>query len=251
MKIFIINLEHQTEKRQFMQEQLDRLGLEAEFIAAVNGKSMSADQLREAVYNYDDCCLTAGEVGCSLSHISIYKKMVSENIKHALILEDDALLSDDLPNVLTSLELKGINHKPHVYLLTSPQCYNELNPTQIYGNYQSFELLDAWNAHGYVMNIKAASKMAKALSPIFLVADHWKHFKHAGYTNISCIIPALVSDHDPDKIKSDLEADRSLVEQKRDDHYQAIAKNSIPFYQYLNYHLKRIIKKPITKKKWL
>ena len=36
--------------------------------------------------------LTPGELGCSLSHIRLWEKMVKENIPEVLILEDDLLI---------------------------------------------------------------------------------------------------------------------------------------------------------------
>ena len=48
--------------------------------------------------------LTAGELGCALSHLRIYKKMIDEKIETALILEDDCELlpafKDILPEIL-------------------------------------------------------------------------------------------------------------------------------------------------------
>ncbi len=44
MKAYVINLERSTERRQHMRRQLERLGLEHEFVAAVNGARLTADE---------------------------------------------------------------------------------------------------------------------------------------------------------------------------------------------------------------
>ncbi len=231
-----------------MQAQLDKLGLTAEFMPAVNGKKMSLEQLREITHDFDNSGLTAGEIGCSLSHISIYKKMVAENIQNALILEDDSIISSDLPDVLSSLESKNCYDKPHTYLLTSPQCYDKSSPIQIHGEYQSFKFIDAWNAHGYVINIAAATKMANSLNPVFLEADQWKHFSRAGYMNISCVAPILISNRDFSRENSNLEYDRALMADKRRKYYKNTVKNNIPLYLRIKHIFWRLFKRPFIKK---
>jgi len=47
--------------------------------------------------------LSNGEFGCILAHKSIYECIAEENIGVALILEDDAILCDELPSVVNAL----------------------------------------------------------------------------------------------------------------------------------------------------
>ncbi len=54
MKIFIVNLKKSVERRQKMEAQLQALGLEAEFIEAVDGRLMSEEERKSvtAKVNY-------------------------------------------------------------------------------------------------------------------------------------------------------------------------------------------------------
>ena len=44
--------------------------------------------------------LTLGEIGCAISHIKVYEHMVENNIKSAIILEDDAIVSQHFKEIV-------------------------------------------------------------------------------------------------------------------------------------------------------
>ena len=90
-----------------MERLADRLGLEVEFVAAVDGRNLSAAQ--RALYDPEyarlvyGCDMTDAEIACYLSHHSIYQKMIDENIALSLVLEDDIDCDDDFAEVLQEL----------------------------------------------------------------------------------------------------------------------------------------------------
>jgi len=107
--IFAINLKRSTERRANLQKQLDALGLECEYIEAVDGAQFTPHEVVEKygkqVFNinpYDKQCMSLGAVGCLLSHLKIYDLMMRDNIPAACILEDDAELSPFFGEVLNS-----------------------------------------------------------------------------------------------------------------------------------------------------
>jgi glycosyl transferase family 25 len=107
LPIFVINLERDAERRRHMEAVLRGLGLEAEFVAAVDGRTLNdADR---AAYDADRALRVYGvammdsELGCYLSHYRLYARMVREGLETALILEDDVEISQDLPAVLEDL----------------------------------------------------------------------------------------------------------------------------------------------------
>ena len=104
IRIFVVNLERSDDRREFISKQLNRLNLKYEIFKAVDGANLTDEELE----SYDSsgahaiCArdLTRGEMGCSYSHLYIYKKMVAENISQALVIEDDVILNDDVVNIL-------------------------------------------------------------------------------------------------------------------------------------------------------
>ena len=99
--VFYINRERDTARRTALEKGLAEVGLSAERISAVEGLQVP-QSLRP--YFFTDgklhSKLTRGEVGCYASHLSVMKTLIDRDIEHALILEDDAMLSADLPSMI-------------------------------------------------------------------------------------------------------------------------------------------------------
>ena len=117
MKIFVINLRSATEKRETMKNTLDQYTKDYIFFDAINGK-----QLKDSEYKinlnwmnpWNNTHTTYGEVGCALSHYTLWKKMVDENIEQALILEDDIVINN--PNFISIIEKIPISAYDLIYV---------------------------------------------------------------------------------------------------------------------------------------
>ena len=108
MEIFIINLPTANARRKFQQDQLSRLSLEYKIIEAT-----SVDDITTKIYekHYFDWQrpLLKNEIACYLSHRSAWNKVI-KNKEPALILEDDALLSNCVPSIMDNLvNIPGID----------------------------------------------------------------------------------------------------------------------------------------------
>ena len=101
MQIFVINLPNAIERHKLQKDQLDKLGLEYKILDAT-----SVDDISEATYkkHYFDWQrpLRKTEVACYYSHRSAWDRVIKSG-EPALILEDDAILSIFLPELLGSL----------------------------------------------------------------------------------------------------------------------------------------------------
>jgi GR25 family glycosyltransferase involved in LPS biosynthesis len=84
-KVFCINLDRRPDKWAESSEEFARIGLEVERVSGVDGQTL------KPAGN-----ITPGEMGCSLSHSGILKRMVENNWSKILVLEDDAVF---IPNV--------------------------------------------------------------------------------------------------------------------------------------------------------
>ena len=97
MKIFVINLKSDFKKRETMTDILNKYTSDYTFFEAINGKELKDDEYKinlNWMNPYDNTHTTYGEVGCALSHYSLWKKMIDENIEQALILEDDVVIKN-------------------------------------------------------------------------------------------------------------------------------------------------------------
>ncbi len=108
--IFVINLERSEHRRRFALNHLQSLGFEGRVFPAVDGRALDLGKLvSDGVY--DDAVakdkfsrsLSMPEIGCTLSHIRLYERMLSEGLDHAIVLEDDAMFVDDIVTRLPAL----------------------------------------------------------------------------------------------------------------------------------------------------
>lgn len=91
MKIYFINLEDRKDRKKFFENQFDSSNLRPIRIPAIT--------LKEDVINFAPPAVSA----CWLSHQLAYKKLLESNESHALIFEDDAIVKEDLIEVIQKI----------------------------------------------------------------------------------------------------------------------------------------------------
>lgn len=83
-----------------MAEHLNSIGVPHEFFSAVDGALLPKAEVAQCVGRWR---LTSGEIGCYLSHLAVWRKIVSDGDRCAIILEDDAQLNVDALDALRHL----------------------------------------------------------------------------------------------------------------------------------------------------
>lgn len=106
-KIFVITLENSF-RHKHLKEKFD---FDYEIFFGVDGRNTP----KHKTWSH-------GQLGCTISHLNLYKKIVDENIKNCLILEDDAII---IPNKLEHLKTLP-NDWELLYL--GWDCYSVRNP---------------------------------------------------------------------------------------------------------------------------
>jgi glycosyl transferase family 25 len=100
LRTFFINMDAATERRAFMEAQLARLGISAERWPAVTDPTFTAEPSFKLRGRGP---MTNGELGCFESHTQLWAECMSSN-QALLILEDDAFLSERLPELLKTID---------------------------------------------------------------------------------------------------------------------------------------------------
>ncbi len=173
--VFVISLPDCTERRETIAHALHALGLPFEFVEAVDGRygldPQYEAQIDRAATRRAGRILSDAEFACSLSHITIYRRIVSENLAYALILEEDAIPYPQLVEFLTG------------------RHYQDADLTQLYGSrafvrrHGAKRLLGAYMSHlvmphltakstvAYTVSYRAASHFVTHAVPVTSVAD--------------------------------------------------------------------------------
>lgn len=92
MHTVYVNLDRETERRQWMDQQANLLGLTIERVPAVDGTSLAQSEIK-AVTSKSRKAISPGAIGCFLSHRAVWGAMLQGEHSHVAIFEDDVRIS--------------------------------------------------------------------------------------------------------------------------------------------------------------
>ncbi|MGB3298915.1 MAG: glycosyltransferase family 25 protein [Phormidesmis sp.] len=208
-RVFVISLQDSTDRRQYVSSLLQHHGVDFEFFNATDGRApnrVDKDSWVPGVSKSNRFMpsqrdLRSAEVGCALSHVRIYEKIIQDKIESALILEDDIDLVESSVWVLSEatklskwdLIYFGVrnNHLPeslafkvkrHLYYSVMRYLRPSLRSSQfsatelsrIFPRIVSRGLLRAGchhGAHAYAVTRNCAAKLIEENFPVRLPAD--------------------------------------------------------------------------------
>lgn len=104
MKILLINLKQATQRLAFQKQQFSCLGLPFERINACSIEDIEESTYQQAAFDWERP-LSRAEFACYQSHRKAWLDVINTN-QPALILEDDAYISNALPELLNQLHTK-------------------------------------------------------------------------------------------------------------------------------------------------
>jgi glycosyl transferase, family 25 len=177
LPVLVITLAQAQTRRATIAARLAQLKLGCEFRPGVDGRKLDlathpnyASMRRQLFFGRD---LSGGEYGCVLAHRDIYRTMVERRIPRALVLEDDAILTDDLPAVLAALDrvsttwdLVRFLGRPKNYRATRAIADLPGTTAQL-----SRPLGTPGGAYGYLLNLQAAERLLTMMGKNWLAID--------------------------------------------------------------------------------
>jgi len=87
--VFLINLDRRSDRLKFITEQLNKIGIEAERVSAVDGNLLNPDPRIGNGWNHK------GVAGCALSHRKVIELAKERQYSNFLVIEDDTVFCDD------------------------------------------------------------------------------------------------------------------------------------------------------------
>jgi len=110
MKIYVISLKSDINKRAHVIKELGKYSIPFEFFDAIDGVKLNDfNVLSEWRDPWSHLHITKGEVGCALSHITVWDKIKNGSDNAAIILEDDFIIQ----NSYALKRLANWNMTPH------------------------------------------------------------------------------------------------------------------------------------------
>lgn len=181
LPIFVISLTRSVERRASIIKQMKNLGLEFEFFDAVDGKSITDEQLKkvnlEIAKEFCGHELSLGEVGCALSHILIYEKIISNNIQKCIVLEDDIHIHSSFKSItkkivlMSNAEIIFLHHGKAKSKIFKSKLPNDYRLAQ-YKQPSKGSIRGIISTAGYILSISGAKKLLSNAYPVRMPADY-------------------------------------------------------------------------------
>lgn len=182
--IFVISLKSSI-RRESISNRLNGLGLKFNFFDAVYGRDLSQEFLSEVDREFPISRfntkkpLTLGEIGCAMSHINAYHYIVNNNIDRAIILEDDAIVSQEFEAIVKD-SLKKVSSKMEILFYEHGKAKSYFWKKNLVERYKlvryrtpsknSKRAINRTTA--YLITLNGAKKLLEYAYPIRLPADY-------------------------------------------------------------------------------
>ncbi|MBU4500645.1 MAG: glycosyltransferase family 25 protein [Gammaproteobacteria bacterium] len=218
---FVITLDHSQERRNLISARLDELGMPFEFYPGVDGRKVDllshqnySKWKRRMFFGRD---LSNGEFGCILAHKAIYEQIVKENIQATLILEDDAILCDELPDAVNALTRMPENWDLVRFLGREKNYRASRKIARLPGTQSHLARPHGTpgGAYGYVISNQAARRLLSMMEKNWLAIDTLHGVSWLTKLNTVSVIPSPVLPNDQvpsciDEQDSNLRWDKSV-----------------------------------------
>lgn len=110
IKVYIINLPEHKDRLELMTKQMESLDIPFEIIVGFDGEKIKDEEM--FIFRRDiSCAVTKGEVGCALSHLKAYRKLIDSNNEVALVIEDDVIIPSNLKNIINEIVNRNDDEK--------------------------------------------------------------------------------------------------------------------------------------------
>ena len=221
LPIYVVNLPRANQRRAAIQRHLDALQLQFTFVPGTDGSALSSEQIQE-VYSEGRAraavgrALTAGEIGCYLSHVSTWREVAHSDAPFGLVLEDDARLNprvvellrriDRFPRTVDICNLIPTNRK-QPYKTSFVRRYRVIpghRLVRVFGH--------MWGAAAYLVRPRAAQLLLRHAFPIQQPVDSFWSEHGTPKLELYTVEPYLVSCPYGDCEQSHLEAQRKVAQ---------------------------------------
>lgn len=183
MRIYCINLKRSPERRVKMEQELKKLSLDYEFIDAIDGRLISIAARNAAYCSWRTRLrhgknLTPGELGCVLSHLKFFRKIIETN-EVGFVLEDDVAFLDGAHAAVAEVDAFLKNAKGPT-LVQLPGIERDLRCDEN-GDVGFIKVQSSMGTYAYGVNPEAAKLLLKVYTPIMMPIDKYEYIiKHFG-----------------------------------------------------------------------
>lgn len=188
-QIFIINLEKDKDRLLNSIKELNKYKLyNFNFINAVYGNKLNDDKYKSYTTSIGYYITSPSMVGCGMSHIKTWKKIVEDNIEYSLILEDDFNFKNNFLKDFNELMI-NIPDNFDLLFLNSNLFTNKYLKLKDINDY-IYKPLFIFEMVGYVITLEGAKKLLNYIDKVSYHIDFQLTLNHLFYNKQLNIITA-------------------------------------------------------------
>lgn len=138
---FCINLDHRTDRLERFSDEISRINGEFTRFSAINGKNLEPK-----------LGLSREQIGCFLSHSSIWQRALKSNLDKVIIFEDDTIFFDDFIDRFDIFMKEDTSDRQIIRLgayWPNGELYRKAS------NHAGVIIVPAWGAHAYIVKREA------------------------------------------------------------------------------------------------
>jgi glycosyl transferase family 25 len=194
--VYVINLERNEPRRRFILEHLRSHNIEPTVFPAVDGRRLDLAEVgRDGTYSEALAIekfsrpLSPAEIGCAMSHLGVYRRIVESGAEMAVVLEDDAMLTPAFAEDLRALVADLPADWDLVQLVYACRAHEPVSPRAVRFTMQGAMPVAA---AGYLLRASGARKILEQAYPIHYPADSLLGRSPRWGTNVYGARPQLV-----------------------------------------------------------
>jgi glycosyl transferase family 25 len=196
---YVINLARSPERRQHITAELARAHLDHDLVVGVDGRDLDlTDAATVDPALFDRSKFPSGMAGCALSHLQVYRRILSDGVGAAVVLEDDVtlppdlgVLADAIAGRLDGAEVALLNYDSEDPVRMSRASAVALPNGRVLA--MPLDVRQPASSAGYVITREAAARMTEAVLPVRASPDDWWFFYRWGALDrVRCVVPMPV-----------------------------------------------------------
>jgi len=170
MQNIVISLKSAQDRRRHIKSEFQKHNVAFSFFDALTPDLAKARAL-DIKINNNEQVLSGGEFACMMSHVSIWQKMIDENIPYLTIFEDDIYLGEDAEYLLNTFDWIEPEWNIIKIEATSKKAFLSNNNRKIMDNKRSIAQLRGKNlgTGGYILSLHGAKIYLKYFLNIALL----------------------------------------------------------------------------------
>jgi glycosyl transferase family 25 len=200
MQAYVVNLARSPDRRAHIVAQLEKTGIHYEVVDAVDGRDLDLRDTRL----FDPTVVGTstfrpGAAGAALSHLKVYRSVLDNGLKQALILEDDVVLPSNLSALIDAIaqHMRGSEVVLLNFHSDEPCRITKAGSVPLPSSRLLVRVVDEGqlsSAGGYLITREACAGMVRTVLPVRAQPDDWGFFHGEGaIERVRCVVPMPVT----------------------------------------------------------